>query len=542
MSEIYPGRHVGTANLELRRVAVVSVAVAVALALSSTKTPESASQDSEQYLPKTETPKVIENQENEPDAEEPNIIQIMADDMDAKSLRFMPHTRRLILKKGVNFKNSFVTNSLCCPSRSTNLTGMYPHNHGIYTNAYPGGYMGFHDDGLEFKTYAKQLDKKYDTAFMGKMMNGYPLDETYSGSRLSPTYVPLGWNKWLVPVEGDPYAQYRYGINEDGVVRYYANRFLGQLIKTEALEFIEQKRDEPFMLNVWSYAPHYPAAYPPEDAKKFTELGMPQGPNFNEADVSDKVGNALKPGQLLSRQQIVELEHEYIERARSLQSLDRTVRAVVRTLRRTGQLDNTYIIFTSDNGYNMGQHRLPSGKNTPNEASIRVPLLMRGPGIARGLKVEETAGNIDIAPTILDMAGHRSVKRHDGVSLLPLAEGNYAGVWRTGLMSIAVGPGRYVAPGTIQEPGTPEEMVSGIGFPDRPNFYGIIGGKYARWRLFEYNSGKHEFYDMDQDPHQLNNLTSDKQAMTDEQRAAFKGLKRKLQHLNGCSGREDCNI
>ena len=543
MIEIYPGRLAETGNLEIRRIGTASLIAGLCLALTPTHSSEASSETDTALAATGAALQAYTQPELQSDTEEPNIVQVVVDDMDAKSLKFMKHTKRLLVKKGVKFTNSFVSDSLCCPSRSTNLTGMYPHNHGIYTNTGPaGGYIAFNSSGLEKKTYAKQLDKKYDTAFMGKMMNGYPFDETYLRSRLSNTYVPPGWDKWVVPVGGSPYEQYQYSINEDGVVKYYPNRFLGNLIKSKAVQFIKQKRDVPFLLNVWPYAPHHPYTYPPEDKNKFTTLKMPRKPNFNEAYISDKVGSALKRSQLLSEREIVELEKIYVERARSLQSVDRTVRAIVRVLRKTGQLDNTYIIFTSDNGYNMGEHRLRAGKNTPNEASIRVPLLMRGPGIPKGLKVEEAVANIDIAPTIIDMANRRPVKRHDGVSLLPLARGEQVSDWRTGIMSIAVGPGKYVAPGTIQEPGTPDEMIPGVGFPNRPDFTGVIGGKYARWRLFQYNSGRYELYDMKEDPYQLNNLTSDKSAMTSEQRAAFRGLKRKLEHMNGCKNAEDCKV
>ena len=424
----------------------------------------------------------------------PNFVLILTDDLDAESVKYMPKVQELIGGRGVAFENSFVTNPLCCPSNVSILTGQYSYNTGILHNVPPlGGFQKFTDmrtDGDpatqgDENTLATWMDDAgYLTGRVGKYLVGYP-----QGS----TYIPPGWDKWQASYEGFS-SYFNYRLNENGtVVQYGAGEadYLTDVMNGKSVEFIEDAEaadDQPFFLQYAVNAPHSgtlpngaPTPAPRHDGM-FAGVTAPRTPSFNEADVSDKPSNIrnLPP---LTAAQIADIDREYQARLESLQAVDEGVGRIVDTLAEHGELENTFIIFTSDNGYHLGQHRLRNGKGQPYEEDIRVPLVVSGPGVREGASLDHFALNIDLAPTIAELAQATPGRAVDGRSLAPLLVRDTPppNNWRKDFL-VEI----YRAPG---QPGSP--------------------GKALRTRhemYVEYADGFRELYDLRTDPYQLNNV------------------------------------
>src|SRR6185295_15787103 len=310
-------------------------------------------------------------------APHPNIILILTDDQDLGSLEHMPRTRNLLGRQGMTFIQHVVPLSLCCPSRASILTGLYPHNHKVYTNFPPdGGYERFDELGHEEKTLATALQAAgYRTALIGKYLNGYAGDE-------HPTYVPPGWDEWASPVQGSPYSAYRYTLNEKSTLVKYGSgpeAYMTDVLAGKATAFVRSaaEKGQPFFLYFATYAPHKPSTPARRHAGLFPDLKAPRTPSFNEGDTRDKPAR-LRRLQPLDAHQIATIDALYRKQMQSLQAVDEAAAALVKALQETGQLANTFIVFTSDNGFHMGQHRLQPGKYTPYETDVHVPLLVRG--------------------------------------------------------------------------------------------------------------------------------------------------------------------
>lgn len=444
----------------------------------------------------------------------PNIIFILTDDLDARSIRAMPRLQTLLVERGVAFANFFVTTSLCCPSRSSILRGQYVHNHQVLTNRPPsGGFERFHALGREDSTVAVWLNTAgYRTALMGKYLNGYP------GSA-GPTYVPPGWDEWESPVKGRPYGNFDYVMNENGRLVEYRHRpedYLTDVLSRKAAEFIRTsaRGSGPFFLYLATYAPHAPSTPAPRHAGAFSDATAPRVPSFNEADVGDKP-EWVRTRPSLTAQQVAQIDEQYRQRLRSLLAVDEMVAGLINVLRETGQLDRTYIFFTSDNGYHMGEHRLTTGKNTAYEEDIRVPLIVRGPGVPTGRTVEHLTMNIDFAPTFAALAGAALPSFVDGRSLVsllgptppPLSQ------WRQAFVTE-----HFVDGG--QRAGGPRRRGA-------PEFYGL---RTHDATYIEYATGERELYDLRNDPSELRNL-----AMTASQDLLSR-LSARLAELRRCSG------
>ena len=356
-------------------------------------------------------------------AARPNLVLVLTDDQDLLlgSLDHMPRTRALIAEQGLTFANHFVPLSLCCPSRSTILTGLYPHNHKVYTNFPPGGgYQRFDELGHEQATLATALHAAgYRTALFGKYLNGYPGLE-------DPGHVPPGWDEWASPVAGAPYSEFRYTLNENGKLVKYGSApadYATDVLAGKATAFVRGAAGgPPFFLYLATYAPHLPATPAPRHAGLFPDLQAPRTPSFNEADVSDKP-ERIRALPRLDPSQIAAIDADYRKQMRSLQAVDEAVAALVQTLQETGQLANTYVVLTSDNGFHLGQHRLEPGKYTAYETDIHVPLLVRGPGVPAGGTVRALTSSVDLAPTLAGLAGTALRSNPDGRSLVPLLHG-----------------------------------------------------------------------------------------------------------------------
>lgn len=477
-----------------------------------------------------------------PQGPRPNILFILTDDLDSTSVKAMLHLKQLIADQGISFSNYLVNISLCCPSRASTLLGEYAHNTGVLSNRPPnGGFETFYQLGREKNDIAVQLHESgYRTVLLGKYLNGYP-------NGVSQTYIPPGWDEWFAPVIGNPYEEYNYSLNENGRVVAYQHKkddYLTDVLSAKAVDYLQRTAgsQQPFFMYLATYAPHGPSTPASRHTALFQDAVLPEPPNFNETSVGDKPEyiQALPPFQA---NEIEAIHHLYIKRLRSLQAVDEMVQKLVETLQANGQLENTYIIFTSDNGFHMGQHRLSPGKQSPYEDDIRVPLIIRGPGIQPGISRSELAGNIDLAPTFADIAGIAPSQSFDGRSLVPLL-GNASAPenWRHAYLiqhhaEETVPEAAYLSSavlmrplqniGLLEPPDPGELLVRGSHNLVIPTFIGIRTDRYL---YVEYTTGERELYDLQNDPYELKNLVKKAPQDLVDQLAAW------LAQLEGCSG------
>ncbi len=402
----------------------------------------------------------------------PDVVLIVTDDQRWDTLTHMPGVRRVLADEGVTFRNAFVTNPLCCPSRSTILTGAYSHSTGVYTNGGDLGFQAFDDRS----TVATWLDGAgYETALIGKYFNG-----SWPG-----TYVPPGWDRW-VAFRNAKDLYYDYDLLIDGRPRSYgsdAGSYSTDVLTKYADRFIrETPAEDPLFLLLSPFAPHSPRTAPPgAEAATDPASGWQPGPNLPETDVSDKPAYVRALGGDASRQ-VLDGRQRWAEQVTSLQAVDDMVVRVVHALRQTGRLDDTLIVFTSDNGIAIGEHGW-TYKLTPYEESIRVPLVIRYDPLTDGTRSDALAANVDIAPTIAALAGALAPGAQ-GRSLLPILEDTAAAVHEEILIEHV-------------------EYRSDHGRPDPPTYCAVRTPN----RLFvHYASGEEELYDLDRDPWQLRNL------------------------------------
>ena len=447
---------------------------------------------------------------------------IAVDDMSARDLHAMPITRQLIGDRGVRFANSFSPFPLCCPARVSMLTGQYAHNHGVLGNddaAFPeGGYDGFKTDG---NTVATWLDRAgYQTAFVGKYLNHY-------GESSRPARVPPGWDDWHGTLsggyrisrvfEGDgrvhTYDQYRSAWTSDTVVKIINHRI---------------GRPAPLMLTAWHYAPHAGHPIEPDDPEvvydkniktpvparqdrdTFRGTPVPKDPSFDEANVRDKPP-IIRKRHRLSHTDVRALTELHQQRLETLQNVDQGVGHIMQALRRSGELDNTVVAFTSDNGYMIGQHRVLQGKVLPYEAAIRTPLLIRGPGIPQGKVRRQLVGTMDLTATFVDAAHAKARRTLDGSSLLTLIDRPHAREDR----DIVIEAGPHNVGGKMA----------------------FTGLRTERYTYVEYATGERELYNLDRDPYELRNLIGN----SSDRRKLVRKLARQLDEMRRCAGAE-CRV
>jgi N-acetylglucosamine-6-sulfatase len=421
--------------------------------------------------------------------ERPNFVLILTDDLERDlyydASRF-PKFNSLLVEEGTTFSNYFVTDSLCCPSRSSILRGQYVHNHDVRSNRPPlGGFEKFHTNGDETSTIATWLhDAGYRTGLLGKYLNGYP-------NGADRTFVPPGWDVWASPINGG-YSGYNYRLNENGNIVPYGSApqdYMTDVLARESGEFIQQSADEPFFLYVAPFVPHAPATPAPRHAEAFPGVQAPRTPSFNQADVSGEP-QWLRDRPLLGDQQVASIDELYRKQLQSMLAVDDLIENVVNTLRQTGELDNTYIVLTADNGFHLGQHRLPQGKITAFEEDIGVPLVVRGPDVPRGKKVDDFAANIDLAPTFAALGDAKAPSFVDGRSLARAFHGEPRGDNERTAVLIE----HFVPDGDTRR--------RGRGYV--PPTYAAV--RTERYTYVEYVTGERQLYDLRNDPDQLRNI------------------------------------
>jgi arylsulfatase A-like enzyme len=419
----------------------------------------------------------------------PNLVLIVADDLDRNldTIASMPNLQRLLVDQGLTLSDFFVTNALCAPSRATLLRGQYTHSHEVRANQSPAGaFETFLRNGHEASTVATWLQRAgYRTMLVGKYLNGYP----EGGSR---THVPPGWSEFISPIDDEAYKGFDYRMNENGRIVSYGQRsrdYLTDVLARKVEDLLRRSGGAPFFLYLTPYAPHHPATPAPRHDRLFAGARVPRTPSFNEADVSDKPA----PRSALAASEIEDIDALYRSRLRSMRAVDEMIGTLVQILESSGRLRDTYIFFTSDNGFHMGQHRLRPQKATPYEEDVRVPLVVRGPGVPSGKTLSGyLAGNVDLAPTLAELAGVETPHFVDGRSLAPLLRGERpaAGTWRQAF---------------LLEQYSDEGLIAPSPRSSQPVFVGV---RTLRYKYVEYWTGVREIYDLDSDPYELGNLGS----------------------------------
>lgn len=469
----------------------------------------------------------------------PNVIIILTDDLDYSLMPYMEKTNKLISEQGATFTNFLVTTPACCPSRTSIIRGQYSHNTDILENS--PGFPRFFKLNQEENALPVWLNKAgYQTALFGKYMNNYPINAGME-------YIPPGWTDWgaFVTTEVTTNYYYNYTMNENGTLVKYGNApedYSTDVVRNKSLQFIDERaQDElPFFLFISVYAPHGPSTAAPRHQALFNDLTYPQNPSFREEDLSDKpeliralteTGDDFDEGDANSL---------FRARTRSLQAADELVEDIILALEKNGQLENTYIIFTSDNGFHLGEHRIPSGKGTPYEEDIRVPFFIRGPGIEPGTTISQLSANIDIAPTIADIVSVQVPDFVDGRSFLPFLLGRDAS-WRQALLIEFGQILEYTSSDTQSLTFKSDPSLATFVDPETDNLLsGIGGGSFRGIRtdnfiFVKYENGELEYYDLLTDPYQLENIANQLDTETLEQ------LQKWLDQLKQCSG-QNCRI
>lgn len=362
-------------------------------------------------LPRTTTPTPPEPHEHRP-----NVLLITTDDAAITDMKYMPHVQHLITDKGVRFANSYAPTPICVPARASLLTGQYAHNHGAFTiSGNGGGFPSFRDSNT--LPVALQRDG-YDTLFAGKYLNGY-------GEDGHQTYQPPGWTDWEATGRGT-YDFFNQTVDQNGHL-WKVHRYTTYTMQDIANRMMASPRRQtrPWFLWLNYVAPHFggpeydgdphKATVPaPRDVNDFPHLRLPKRPDMFEKNLSDKPPHS--PSRQHQRRHLMRWLNR--RRVQALQAVDRAVASHVKVLRRTGQLKNTIIIFTSDNGYSVGEHNI-FGKLWFYREIVRIPVVMRGPGVPRHKVVQTPITNPDIEATILGATGARSLRPLDGVNMLP---------------------------------------------------------------------------------------------------------------------------
>ncbi|MFC0042404.1 sulfatase-like hydrolase/transferase [Actinomadura rayongensis] len=436
----------------------------------------------------------------------PNFIFVLADDLDDTLMPYMPKTARDITAQGVTLNRYYVNLSWCCPSRASTLRGQYAHNTGVWSNNPPnGGFVEFYKRGEEKDTLATWLAKAgYRSGLFGKYLNGYP-EQVPS---LPLTRVPPGWDTWVAPVAGHPFQGFDYTLNVNGSLvhrRPSPKTYLTDVLSQYARQFVTAADKRPFFAYIAPVTPHPPAVPAPRHAKLYPGLKAPRTPAY-DAPPAGKPTEVRRLPPLTSGEER-RWDTLFRHRAQSMRAIDDMVDALVTALRSAGRLDDTYIVVTSDNGFHIGDYRMPPGKNTGYEGDIRVPFVVRGPGVPAGRTVSALAGNTDIAPTLLDLAGARRPPIVDGRSLRPLLSGRRPSGWRSAFL-LEHGTARGTHPSARYDlPGKPPDSYTS---KTRTQFYLPVftGLRTDRYLYLDYATGERELYDMERDPYQLHNLAA----------------------------------
>jgi N-acetylglucosamine-6-sulfatase len=433
----------------------------------------------------------------------PNIVFVLTDDQFPGTENAMPNLKSNVTREGLKFTNMTSTFPMCCPGRATIQRGQYAHNTRIYGNSLPlGGWNKFKRRGEHKSTIATWLNRSgYQTGLFGKYMNNY-----------RDRAIPPGWDRWYGwngPKEGWS------SVNDQGREKPLVRREADGLVSKNALEFLDNRlnKSAPVFAFVNFGAMHEPYYYAKIDDDRFKGADVPRTLAFNEDSVSDKPAYLRTPK--LSGSEISELDRSYRKGLRSLMRVDRFVGRASELLRRKGEMDRTYFVFYTDNGAHFGQHRFGHGKLQPYQEDTNFPLIVRGPGIPRGVKSAKLVGNHDIAPTLARMGGTGFPSFVDGRSFLRLAKNPTNAPWpRTAILS--------------------EREAKDVA-PHKWSMLRMGGKVYTR-----HERGAKEYYELAKDPYQVHNaLGAGDSTYLPPDRAILAYYEQRLNALNACGGHDE---
>ncbi|MEI7055522.1 sulfatase-like hydrolase/transferase [Nocardioides sp. CCNWLW239] len=410
----------------------------------------------------------------------PNILMITADDLAYEDLDYMPHVRSLLAEQGTSMTEAIAPTPICVPARASLLTGQYSHNHETVTvNGERGGYASMDHTG----TLPEAMQKAgYDTLFTGKYLNGYGIGKTAKD-------VPPGWTDWRATTDMSTYNFVQPRINHNGKLTTH-HRYTTYVMRDQANQMISapERAEKPWYMWVNYVAPHHGGPGEKDDPKgisttrpsdedkhSFDGLELPDTPNMFRTPTD---APPISPSQtFVDPQRRAELRMAHEQRVEAVQAVDRAVASHLLELRETGQLDNTIVIFSSDNGYTTGGHNI-NGKLMHYRETQRIPLILRGPRIPAGRSLSTGVGNPDIATTIMAIAGAEPGRPQDGVNFMP---------WLT-----APAQDRVIPLSAWRVSNGHKQIYSGIRFGD--------------WTYARFADGSEELYDMADDPYQVRSL------------------------------------
>lgn len=419
----------------------------------------------------------------------PNVIVVLSDDQHPATLERMPYLNSR--PDWLQFENAITNLPLCCPARASLLTGLNAHHHGIERN----------EDAPEFdrrRTVADWLQAAgYETAYFGKYLNAFPWGKP-------PGYIPNGWDHWVAFSGKQGYESFQ--ANDNGTVTYYPGTAVhaDDLFAGEAIEYVSSA-EGPYFAFVSFFGPHEPWSAPARHAYAEVEP-YPSRPSLNEKNVRDKPLWVRR----LPLVDAVQMEADLAGQERSLLAVDDAIRGIFAALEANGQLDNTIVIYSTDNGFSLGEHR-HFGKSCAYEECVNVPLLIRGPGIGPG-STGAPVSNIDLAPTIADYAEAAALDPVDGHTLRPLLEGERKNI-RSGVL---------------------------ITRPDGARATRFWGIRTKSFKYVEYrDQADNELYDLRVDPHELRSVAGKRAYVGRERRLArrLKALRKEQPRCGaGCEG------
>ncbi|KAH7253278.1 alkaline-phosphatase-like protein [Fusarium solani] len=456
----------------------------------------------------------------------PNVILILTDDQDLhmNSLDYMPLLQKHMADQGAQYKKHFCTTAICCPARVSLLTGRLAHNTNV-TDVYPpyGGYPKFVSNGFNDAYLPVWLQAAgYDTYYTGKLFNAHTV-QNYNKP------WPRGWTQSDFLLDPFTYAYYNSSFQRNrDPPRSYEGQHSVDVLAEKSYAFLKEaaKADKPFFLGIAPPAPHTDVEFnwatardssalhlggvnatvtfrPPVPAHRhehlFQDARIPRTENFNPKTPSDSA-RWIQQRPPVSSSDLELYDHFYRQRLRTLQSVDELVDGLFDRLDRLGLLDNTYVFYTTDNGFHIGHHRLPPGKECGFEEDINVPLLVRGPGVPAGTRTDVVTTHTDLVPTILKLAGAALPEDLDGTAI-PLS--------REDLYEAQATRHEHV---TIEHWGFANyeggELDIGLRIPN--NTYKAVRIVSPDYNLYYsvWCSGEHELYDLKTDPYQRRNLVS----------------------------------
>ncbi|MBK5232589.1 MAG: sulfatase-like hydrolase/transferase [Thermoleophilia bacterium] len=497
-------------------------------------------------------------------AKRPNFVLIQADDQTAatmhaiavdkkgKKARVMPNTLDLIGDRGVEFSNYYASAPLCSPSRSTLLSGQYAHTDGLPRNSGKrGGALGFSLSDVFSENLAVSLQRAgYFTSHFGDFTNHYGNKSGYDE-----TAVPPGWDKWATTwTPGKVRRYYGYHLNVNGKIKGpFGNPNYGRtankdsvdcpspkhkcnystdVLTTRAVRTIQKAKKGPMYIQVDYEAPHDGplGSGRPVPATRYigsaAESKLPKSPNFNERNIGDKPAVLRNGNAQLSQRKVAGIEKRYRSQLETLRAMDDGVGRIVKALKDSHRLGNTYIMVFSDHGYFLGEHRFGKSKFLPHEPASSVDLLVRGPRAKKDSTSDAVVGNVDLAPTIADLAGAKLGLEPDGRSFANVLRHPGKGAGRSVVLESYL-----LRSDALNEHLKVTEQDAGAAVSGAVPYVNYTGLRAGRYKYISYEPGGHELYDMRVDPYELSNKVKSKRY-----RRVVKAMDAELDARQFCAG------